>query len=115
MILKVHSADLLGIKDIKEVLDITWKYRAEWRAIGTELGIDQGTLAAISKDERKVEDCLREMINKWLRHTNPMPTRSALTAALNSECVPGTRVCYYVNMNVKIHQLMYYIMKLNSP
>ena len=93
ILIRVHSADLLDInKDLNEVLDITWKYRAQWRAIGTQLGIDQGTLAAISENERKVENCLSEMINKWLRHTDPMPTRSALTAALNSERVSGTRV-----------------------
>ena len=92
IIVSQFLADILVIKDLKEVLECTWKYRAQWRAIGTELGIDQGTLVAISKNERNVEDCLREMINTWLRDTNPMPTRSALTAALNSEHVSGTGV-----------------------
>ena len=77
---------------MNEVLELTWKYRTQWRAIGNELGIDQETLAAISRNERKVEDCLREMIYAWLRHNDPMPTRSVLTDALNSGHVSGAGV-----------------------
>ena len=89
MIQSHSTTALLSIKDAKEIMDLIWKYRAQWRSIGTGLGIDEGTLDAISKDERKVGDCLREMINTWLRNTHPMPTRSALKAALDSGCVMG--------------------------
>ena len=89
MIQSHPTTGLLSIKDTKEIMDLTWKYRAQWRFIGTGLGMDEGTLDAISKDERKVGDCLREMINIWLRNTHPTPTLSALKAVLNSECVSG--------------------------
>ena len=83
----VHYADFLNPDNIREVLDEMWKYRAKWRFIGEELGIDVGTLNAIKADNRKVEDCLLAMIKDWLRYTNPRPTRSAMKAALQSERV----------------------------
>ena len=51
------------------------------------MGYDDGTLEAIEANRRKVEDCLTDLISHWLRNTKPKPTRSALTAALQSEQV----------------------------
>ena len=78
------NADVLSINNIREELDETWNYRARWRFIGIELGIDTGTLDAIAEDNRKVEDCLREMIKVWLKRASPKPTRRAMKAALQS-------------------------------
>ena len=74
------------------MLDLTWNYRARWRFIGIELGIDEGTLDAISKDNRKVEDCLQEMITLWLRGRKPWPkpSRHAISKALQSGRVSTT-------------------------
>ena len=72
------------------MLDLTWNYRARWRFIGIELGIDEGTLDAIDKDNRRVEDCLREMITLWLRGCKPEPSRHAITTALQSGRVSST-------------------------
>ena len=72
------------------MLDLTWNYRARWRFIGIELGIDEGTLDAINKDNRKVEDCLREMITLWLRGSKPEPSQHAITTALQSGRVSST-------------------------
>ena len=85
------NADLLNTNDIREVLDEMWNYRARWRFIGIELGIDTGTLDAIEANYRKVEDCLCEMINVWLRCINPKPTKSAMKTALESEHVLGAK------------------------
>ena len=73
--------------NVKEVLNLTWKYRSRWRFIGIELGIDVNTLDTIEKDHRKAEDCLTELISIWLRRVNPKPTRSAVTKALESQSV----------------------------
>ena len=83
-------AAILTIKDIREVLDLTWNYRARWKFIGTELEIDVGTLDAIDANNKTVEDSLREMINHWLRNEKPRPTRDAITVALQSEHVSTT-------------------------
>ena len=69
---------------------MTWNYRARWRFIGIELGIDEGTLDAINEDNRKVEDCLREMITQWLRRCKPKPSRHAISMALKSGRVSRT-------------------------
>ena len=75
------------MSDLREVLDETWSYRARWRFIGINLGIDVGTLDAIDANNRRVEDCLLNLINVWLRNTNSRPTRTAIKAALQSERV----------------------------
>ena len=69
---------------------MTWNYRARWRFIGIELGINEGTLDAIDEDNRKVEDCLREMITRWLRRCKPKPSRHAISMALKSGRVSRT-------------------------
>ena len=55
-----------------------------------ELGIDEGKLDTINKDNRKIEDCLREMIILWLRGHKPKPSRHAITKALQSVRVSST-------------------------
>ena len=71
---------------MREVLDWTWDYRASWKLIGIELEISTGTLKAIDKDNKHVEDCLIDLIDEWLRGN---ATRSAMTRALQSSKVTG--------------------------
>ena len=82
-------ADLLSTDNMREVFDLAWDYRSRWKFIGIELNIDPGTLDAIDKDNKNAEDCLCEMLIKWLCGSNPSPTRSALTIALRSRLVAG--------------------------
>ena len=77
----------LTVEDIRDVLDLTWEYRANWKFIGTELNIKQGDIEAIASNHHKVEDCLHEMLCCWLRRVTPRPTRSAVYKALRSERV----------------------------
>ena len=79
----------LNSDDMSEVLDRFWNYRAKWRVIGIELGIDIGTLDAIDVKHRNTEDCLADLIGCWLRGNNPRPTRSTLTMVLQSKHVTG--------------------------
>ena len=85
IVLMYHVA--LGPNNAKEVLNLMWDYRSRWKFVGIELGIDVSTLDAIDKDYRKADDCLTELITKWLRRTNPKPTRSAIAKALESQSV----------------------------
>ena len=75
---------------MKEVFEMTWNYRARWRFIGIELGVDEGTLDAIDKDNRKVEDCLREMVILWLRSCKTKPSQHVISMALKSGRVSST-------------------------
>ena len=84
-----HTTDLLSPDNMRMVLDLTFSYRAKWRQIGIELGIDIGKIDDIEANRRKVEDCLTDLISHWLRNTKPKPTRSALTAVLQSEHISG--------------------------
>ena len=71
---------------MREVLDKTWDYRASWKIVGIELGMDPSTLDAIGKsNHHKVEDCLVELLGKWLR--GGKATQSAMTKALQSHKV----------------------------
>ena len=63
-----------------------WDYRARWKSIGIELRVDTGTLDAIEADNRKVNDCLQEVIKYWLRNS-PRPTRETIKVALQSKLV----------------------------
>jgi hypothetical protein len=81
---------LLTPDNIREVLDLTFPYRAKWRLIGIQLDIDVGTLDAIEANRRRVEDRLTDLISHWLRNTVPKPTRGALTAVFQSQyCTSG--------------------------
>ena len=79
-----------------------WDYRARWKSIGIELRVDTGTLDAIEKDCRMVNDCLQEMIKYWLRNS-PRPTREIIKVALRSKLVSNAEgnllamqaSCYY--------------------
>ena len=85
MIFHLH-AELLGIDDMREVHDLFWDVRAEWKNIGLALGIDAGTLASIERTNRTVvEDCFYALLECWLQHDNPKPTRSAMTEVLHSK------------------------------
>ena len=63
-----------------------WDYRARWKFIGIQLCIDTGTLDAIEKDCKTVNDCLLRMVTDWLRNS-PRPTRETIKAALQSKLV----------------------------
>ena len=80
------DANLLNNNNIKEVLDEMWNYRARWKFIGVELGIDMGTLDAIEKDCKVVDECLLKMINIWFRNSS-RPTREVIRVALQSKHV----------------------------
>lgn len=66
---------------------MTWNYRSAWRFIGNELGVDSTTLDAIDADHKTAADCLTSLLKHWLYGDKILPTRSALTKALQSQSV----------------------------
>ena len=80
----------MGTGDIREVQDYFWDFRAAWKTIGLQLGIDVGTLDSIERTQRwVVDDCLRELLICWLKRGTPNPTRSAMDAVLRSKPLAG--------------------------
>ena len=58
---------------------------AKWYDIGIELKFSIGTLDTIRKNfPHAAEYCLRELCIRWLKCTEPRPTWTALTKALES-------------------------------
>ncbi len=81
----VDSTDMLGSKDIKEVLVSLWPARHKWHTIGIVVGIDNTTLAVIESDNiKRTDDCFREMLGEWLNSNNPVPCWKNLATALLS-------------------------------
>ena len=73
-----------------------WDYRARWKFIGIQLRIDTGTLDAIEKDCKTVDDCLLKMIKGWLRNSpRPTVTRESIRVALRSKHVSNAEGIYY--------------------
>ena len=75
---------------MREVIDALWDYRAKWRLIGIQMGIEPGSLDAIGKSKKEdVDDAVYEVTKQWLRSANPKPTRATLTAIIESKCIAG--------------------------
>ena len=55
---------------MKELLPLA----AHWKTIGGLLGIDKAILDRIQRDEVGVNDRLHEMLAKWLKQVDPLPT-----------------------------------------
>ena len=87
-LLIINFTDILTVNDVSVIINENWSYRAKWRFIGLELGIDVGTLDAIGKSNHDdVNECFTRMMSDWLKEA--YPTRSALDRALQSPTVTG--------------------------
>ena len=67
---------------LKPALKLLFPLASKWYNIGVFLDIPEGTLDAIKVDHTDVDDCLREMLKKWLTNVNPHPTWSSLAEAV---------------------------------
>ena len=68
---KKPTQDCLTIDDLSEVQRYFWNVRACWKHIGSELGIDQGSISAFERTYKGcVDDCLLEVLKTWLRKPN---------------------------------------------
>ena len=57
---------------------------AEWKTIGTLLGLQPHTLARVKADEDGVRNCLQEMLSEWLKQIDPPPTWAVLVEAVEA-------------------------------
>ena len=78
----------MKITDLKNIKECAYPARSKWYNIGINLDIDVGTLEAIEKDNMgKSDACFRELLTKWLRRDDPVPSWKTLTDALQSQTV----------------------------
>ena len=54
----------------------------KWGNIGAMLGIEEGELNKVKLDNTNSDDCLREMLNLWLKKIDPKPSWSTMADAL---------------------------------
>ena len=101
-----HSphTEILEIGNMREVIEFFWEIRSEWKLIGIQLEMDMGTLRSVDRNNRTCEDCLIELADRWLRRANPMPTRSAMAAVLQSRTLDGTAGDFYCENFTSIYR-----------
>ena len=61
---------------------------AKWHNLGIMLEIDNGKLSKVKLDNAgNSNDCLREMLNIWLKKVDPKPSWSSMAEALDDDIV----------------------------
>ena len=84
---KLTSVGVLTTTDLPIIMEKIWDARAKWYNIGLGLRINPGTLDAIEKNNRNVDDQFRETLGVWLKTNQPQPTKALLAEALQSRIV----------------------------
>ena len=72
----------LGTLTLKNTLKLLFSSADEWHNIGVFLDVPAGDLQTIAKDNSRSRDCLREMLEVWLKQTHPRPTWKGLAEAV---------------------------------
>ena len=60
---------LTGKQDLHDILSTTIEVAARWKYIGDAFHLCPGTLETIRENHSNAENCLREVILKWLRRS----------------------------------------------
>lgn len=72
----------ISIPTLQEAFKVLLPIAYEWTNIGIILGIPHGQVEVIQQENRRVNDCLRKMLNKWLSQTSPQPSWKDLAEAV---------------------------------
>ena len=68
------------LRDLLKVLCKTVAHK--WGNIGAMLEIEEGKLNKVKSDNANSDDCLREMLNLWLKKVDSKPSWSSMADAL---------------------------------
>ena len=78
---------VLSIENLASLLEKLWSARVEWYNLGLALGLPCTDLDAIrDASPNRPDDCLREVLKKWLLSCNPSKMMT-LIKALSSQSV----------------------------
>ena len=80
-------ADKLTKKDLRTVRNAVYDVAAKWYDLGLELGIPADYLDTIKTSHSDPQDCLREMLRRWLSGVDPEPSWKVLSDALRNQAV----------------------------
>ena len=78
----VHAVTLTT-NDLAKVHHLTFDACDKWYSFGLELGLSPTTLHIVQRNFQTVEDRFTDMLERWLRMTNPPPTWERLAEALS--------------------------------
>ena len=80
-----------------------WKGHVSWYIIGEELGINQGKLDKIKKEEKSSEDCYKATLKEWME-LEERDTQASLSELVNALNVPRVNMRHLVEvlLNLKI-------------
>ena len=85
----VHSAT----PELRDLLDALQQVAYKWKTLGIFLKIqDTGRLNNIEAKHHDPEDCLREMLQVWLKQVDPPPTWASIINALDSDSLKEQRL-----------------------
>ena len=56
----------------------------DWTTIGTLLEVEQHVLSRIDREERKSNDCLRQMLSEWFKQIDNPTTWNTLAEAVEA-------------------------------
>ena len=77
----------LSTSDLSKVRNEILSAAAKWYDIGLELGMTADYLDTIRKTNDDPQDCLRELLRRWLSGVDPQPSWKGLITALSSPAV----------------------------
>ena len=60
--------------ELKDLFRQLYSLAAQWKSIGTMLGVQANVLKAIKTDEVDVHDCLQAVLSEYLKQVDPSPT-----------------------------------------
>ena len=89
----------LTLSDLDSLLSYFEDYKEEWYRIGLKLGVESEFLQTIVKTHRTDEECLKEVLKKWLTETQPATWREAERATRRSSIInrkrtsPSAEIC----------------------
>ena len=68
---------------LSPALRLVFSLSSKWKNLGVFLNLDEGTLDKIEYDNKKADDCLREMLSAWLKKVTPPPSWETLADAVD--------------------------------
>jgi hypothetical protein len=77
----------LSTSDLSKVRNEILSAAAKWYDIGLELGLTPDYLDTIKRANVDSQDCLRELLRRWLSSVDPQPSWKALITALSTPAV----------------------------
>ena len=70
--------------ELKDAFRVLLPVAAEWKSIGTLVGLKNHVLDRIKADEDGVRNRLQGVLTEWLKQVDPPPTWAALAEAVDS-------------------------------